>query len=361
MQTQAQLSITSPNTLSLWQTQAQPSITPLSTSSPQQTQAWLLASVLAALDIPSADWCLSFLLALHQHTPPAQPNTHLATDVYDTSSTPAQFGSMQAQLHAWLCLLQDYPDVCYCDQMAGMIHHGCLLGYKGPLHNTNCLVTNLPISKDSHEHLCHKITAHLAEGHLMFVGPADVLVESPIGVVPKLCSTKLCTIHHLSYPRCPTTSTPPSVNSGINLSFVHIQYELIGQLVEFVRANPNCHLWKGNLEDAFCHVVTAVSDATLLGFQYEGICYCENALTFGGRSSPFLFNLVAEFLHWVVAACLPPSWPVNHYLDDTFGTVPAEKASTLVFFPIWVLTLASAALGLHLSAKKTFTNLTHLE
>ncbi|CCF48148.1 uncharacterized protein UHOR_12887, partial [Ustilago hordei] len=141
---------------------------------------------------------------------------------------------------------------------------------------------------------------------------------------------------------------------------VCIQYESIGQLVDFVRANPNCLLWKGDLEDAFRHVVTAEPDAHLLGFQYGGVRYRENALTFGGSSSPFLFNLAAEFLHWVVASCLPPSWPINHYLDDTFGAVPAETPA-LALWPVRVLALAAAALGLRLSPKKTFANRTRLE
>ncbi|CCF53689.1 uncharacterized protein (N-terminal fragment), partial [Ustilago hordei] len=141
---------------------------------------------------------------------------------------------------------------------------------------------------------------------------------------------------------------------------VCIQYESIGQLVDFVRANPNCLLWKGDLEDAFRHVVTAEPDAYLLGFQYNGVCYRENTLTFGGSSSPFLFNLAAEFLHWVVASCLPPSWPINHYLDDTFSAVPAETPA-LALWPVRVLALAAAALGLRLSPKKTFANWTRLE
>ncbi|KAJ1025748.1 hypothetical protein NDA18_004084 [Ustilago nuda] len=156
------------------------------------------------------------------------------------------------------------------------------------------------------------------------------------------------------------SSTLPSINAGIHPSFVCIQYKSIRQLVDFVWSNPNCLLWKGDLEDAFRHIVTAESDASLLRFQYDGTCYQENTLTFGSSSSPFLFNLVAEFLHWVIASCLPSSWPINHYLDDTFSAVPAEAAD-LSLLPVRALALASTALGLCLSAKKTFANLMCLE
>ena len=152
----------------------------------------------------------------------------------------------------------------------------------------------------------------------------------------------------------------PSVNAGISPSFVRIRYENLDALLSFVSKNPGCLLWKGDLEDAFRHVVIATPDAHLLGFSYDGVCYCENTLTFGSSSSPWLFNLVAEFLHWVVAACLPPDWPVGHYLDNTFGAVPAsDTADTL--WPVHVLALTAAALGLRLSPKKTFGNTTKLE
>ncbi|SPO26379.1 uncharacterized protein UTRI_03968 [Ustilago trichophora] len=361
-QTQAQQGFVAPlQHSSLQRTQAQLGhVGPSPSPSPQQTQARLLTLVPAALDVPSADRCLSLLLALRQHSPPPRPNTTLARDVFDPDSSPARIGSMQTQLHAWRRLLQDYPDERFRSQVAGMIEHGCLLGYNGPLRGSNRPASNLPIDDAGHAHLRREIAARLEEGRLTIVGHDQPLVESPIGVVPKPRSSKLRTIHHLSHPRRPASTTLPSVNSGIDPAVVRIQYETIGNLVDFVRANPHCRLWKGDLEDAFRHVVTAESDARLLGFQYNGTRYRENALTFGGSSSPFLFNLVAEFLHWVVASCLPQSWPVNHYLDDTFGAVPAE-APALALLPVRVLALAAAALGLRLSPKKTFADLTRLE
>ncbi|SOV05166.1 uncharacterized protein UDID_17854 [Ustilago sp. UG-2017a] len=345
-QTQVQHPTRSPR-----QTQVRLVDTVVDDMSPRQTQVRHLTSVPAALDVPSADRCLSLLFSLCQHLPPVRPNTTLELDAFDPTTSPARIGSMQLQLLAWERHLLDYPDKRYHTQMAGMIQHGCLLGYDGPLRQANRRIANLPIDADGHAHLCREITARLAEGRLTVVPATSALVESPIGVVPKPRSVKLCTIHHLSHPRHPASSALPSVNAGINPSFVRIQYESVRQLVDFVWSNPNCLLWKGDLEDAFRHVVTAESDAYLLDFQYDGVCYRENALTFGGSSSPFLFNLVAEFLHWVVASCLPNMWPVNHYLDDT----------CLALLPVHALALASTALGLHLSVKKTFANLTRLE
>ncbi|SYW82387.1 uncharacterized protein UBRO2_04509 [Ustilago bromivora] len=217
-----------------------------------QGLAWLFNLVPAALDVPSADWCLSLLLDVWSHDPGLHPNTSFAGNVFDLASQPARHGSMQE-------------------------------------------------------------------------------------------STAL-----------------PSVNASIPPGFIRIQYEGLQDLLAFVSQNPGFLLWKGNLEDAFQHIVTAKHDMHLLSFSYDSICYHENVLTFRGSSSPWLFNLVTKSLHWLVAACLPTDWPVNHYLDDTFSTVPvSHTAHTLL--PVHTLALAVNALGLQLSPKKTFGASTKLE
>ncbi|SYW84386.1 uncharacterized protein UBRO2_05486 [Ustilago bromivora] len=128
---------------------------------------------------------------------------------------------------------------------------------------------------------------------------------------------------------CPEATALPSVNASISLGFIRIQYKGLQDLLAFVSQNPGCLLWKGDLEDTFRHVMTAECNTHLLSFSYNSICYHKNTLTFRGSSSPWLFNLVAEFLHWLVAACLPADWPFNHYLDDTFGAIPVSQHALL--------------------------------
>ncbi|KAJ1035817.1 hypothetical protein NDA13_000476 [Ustilago tritici] len=327
---------------------------------PLQGLAQLFDLVPAAFDVPSADWCLSLLLNAWSHNPGPHPNTSFAGNVFDPASQPARHGSMQEHAFAWSTLLSLYPDPVYRCQLLGMTEHGCLLGYDGPLCNADHCSNNLSISSASHSHLCREIDARLAEGHLSIIPAGTNLIESPIGVVPKPRSTKLCTIHHLSHPRQPTAAALPSINAGISLGFIRLWYKGLQDLLAFVSQNPGCLLWKGDLEDAFRHIVTAKRNAHLLGFSYNGIHYCENALTFGGSSSPWLFNLVAKFLHWLVTACLSADWPVNHYLDGTFGIVPVSHA-THTLLPIHILALAANALGLQLSPKKIFGASTKLE
>ncbi|SAM59492.1 uncharacterized protein UBRO_20220 [Ustilago bromivora] len=327
---------------------------------PLQGLAQLFNLVPAALDVPSADWCLSLLLNAWSHDPGPCPNTAFAGNVFDPASQPTRHSCMQECAFAWSTLLSLYPDPIYRCQLLGMTEHGCLLGYDGLLCDADHRSDNLPISSAGHSHLHRQIDACLAEGHLSVIPAGTNLVELPIGVVPKPHSTKLHTIHHLSHSHQLTAAALPSINTGISPGFIRIQYKGLQDLLAFVSQNPGCLLWKGDLEDAFWHIVTAECDMHLLVFSYNSICYCKNALTFGGSSSPWLFNLVAEFLHWLVMACLPANWPVNHYLDYTFGTIPASHTMHTLL-PIHTLALAVNALGLRLSPKKTFSTSTKLE
>ncbi|SPO42276.1 uncharacterized protein PSFLO_07759 [Pseudozyma flocculosa] len=243
--------------------------------------------------------------------PPPRPNTTCALPVFDPADSPATLGSLRAE--RWEPLLALYPDPEYRAQ----------LGYAddGPLRTATRLdVGNLPMDDEDRVHVRREIAARLAEGRLRLVlnPEAERLVCSPLGVVPKPNSDKRRTIYHL--------------------------------------------LWKADLEDAFRHVITCLADARLMGISFDGEHYKECALAFGGKSSPWLFNLLAEFLHWLAELLLQPkahvASPVSHYLDDFFG---ATAAGTDPFRPVALLSLAAEALGFKISAKKTFWNRTRLE
>ncbi|KAJ1041354.1 hypothetical protein NDA10_002017 [Ustilago hordei] len=257
----------------------------------------------------------TFLASLLTGTPPpACPNTTCVLPIFDPSTTPATSGSLQ--LEHWSPLLNFYPNLAFTQQLHGALWHGIMLGYLGPLHHHTWLeVSNLPMDPADMLHLHQEIDTRLHEGRLHLVhNPASIgFVCSPMGVVPKLHST---------------------------------------------------HLWKANLEDAFCHIIITQVDANLMGIQVNGSYYQECTLAFGGHSSPFLFNLFAEILHWITSFALQsvshsPSThsAVSHYLDDFFGTLSEAAAAV----PIKILSLTAAALGFRLSHKKTVWNTTHLE
>ncbi|SPO32044.1 uncharacterized protein UTRI_02601 [Ustilago trichophora] len=315
----------------------------------------------------SPDLASPILLSLiaGQSPPPPRPNTLCEQPIFEAADVPATIGTLQ--LSHWSNFLDLYPDQAFASQLRGALQHGVKLGYDGPLrHNARLDVTNLPMDSDDVHHLRREIEARLAEGRLRHVtDPASIqLVCSPVGVVPKPHSDKRRTIYHLSHPRKPGPRLP-SINDGINTSFVTIHYESLDAIMDFIREHPSASLWKADLEDAFRHVIVAESDARLMGIHFDSQYFQECALAFGGRSSPFLFNLFAEFLHWLASFALQAVSPsstshsdVSHYLDDFFGASDTTAAAAT---PIQVLSLSAAALGFKLSHKKTVWDTTKLE
>lgn len=80
---------------------------------------------------------------------------------------------------------------------------------------------------------------------------------------------------------------------------------------------------KRDLKDAFRHIPVASSDHWLLGFFCDGRYWMKRYLPFGLRTSPFIFDLFAKALHWVLAAVL--MWTsILHYLDDFFAILSSS-------------------------------------
>lgn len=237
-------------------------------------------------NLPAADECLSSLLRLQRSCPPARPNTTIASPIFTSSELPARRGLLQTRSDAWAALLELYPCRSTVTQILGAIRHGVNIGYRSPLRGVSRLTPNLPMDAAGLAHVRRETEQRLLEGRLSVVPNTSGLVCSPIGTVPKPHSKKLRTIHHLSHPRVAPPGLLPSVNHGITPDFVTLEYENLQPLLAFVRTTPNCLLWKGDLRDAFHHIVTCTSDAFLLGFALNSVAYRENALTFGGRAPP---------------------------------------------------------------------------
>ena len=78
---------------------------------------------------------------------------------------------------------------------------------------------------------------------------------------------------------------------------------------------PGAYLAKVDVKSAFRTCPVRREDWSLLGIEWDGKYYFERVLPFGLRSSPFIFNTVADALEWILQNkfCLPA---ILHYLDD---------------------------------------------
>jgi hypothetical protein len=260
--------------------------------------------------------------------PPARPNTRLTFPVYDVSDSPAAPSPLREA--AWASALQHYPDPAYVDAVLGGIRHGLRLGYTGPLRQVPARHhRTLRMTEEGLAHVRHEVTQRLASGDIVRGTPTDSISLSPVGTVPKGVG-KWRTIHHLSYPRNPGR---PSVNDGISPDDVTLSYSTLEPLFADIRAQLRAQrqpvLFKADLADAFRHCVVGIHDSRLLGFALDGEVYRDTRLSFGCRSSPFLFNLYSEGLHWIVES---RGVRLSHYLDDFFGCAAGSAVTAMQVF-----------------------------
>ena len=70
-------------------------------------------------------------------------------------------------------------------------------------------------------------------------------------------------------------------------------------------------------------------DWHLLGIRWRGQYYVNKCLSFGLRSAPFLFNMVADTLEWILCYHFHQQY-CFHYLDDIFFVGSMQSDTCLV-------------------------------
>jgi hypothetical protein len=134
--------------------------------------------------------------------------------------------------------------------------------------------------------------------------------------VPKLDGT-FRRIYNLSSPK-PRRGL--SVNAAIPEAYSTLTYSTVDDILALILlAGRGAVILKRDLKDAFRNIPVAITDQRLLGFKWEKTVYTECCLPFGLSTAPFLFNLFAEALHWVLERRLHPIiafFALVHYLDD---------------------------------------------
>ena len=192
-----------------------------------------------------------------------------------------------------------------------IIKHGANVGY----HHDHARAQS---SKNLKSALLHPdaisadIAAQVAKGCTR--GPFDMpplahFRSSPLGAVTRKRATKVRRIHHLSWP------DGTSVNDGIPDDEAAITYDTFHRAVEdLIASGTGSRMIKLDLEQAFRQIPVRPADWHLLGFTWMDKFYYDIVFGFGLRSAPYIFNLFAEALHWIIARHIPSR--LRHYLDD---------------------------------------------
>jgi len=151
---------------------------------------------------------------------------------------------------------------------------------------------------------------------------------SPLGLTDKTDGSKR-RIHHLSYPVGDTTT----INAGIQEYYGTIQYSGIEDAIQAVQQyGKDSILIKRDFESQFPQIPVSRINSPLLGFHWENYFYSEGFLPFGLRTAPYLFNLFAEVIHWIleqhlIITGIPAT--VIHYLDDFLIVLPPKASKRI--------------------------------
>ncbi len=93
-----------------------------------------------------------------------------------------------------------------------------------------------------------------------------------------------------------------------------------------IQARRDSIILKRDVKDAFWNIPLAPHYQWLLGFRWCRKFYKEIFLFFGLATAPFIFNLFAEILHWIIVSFL--RWVICHYLDEIIAIFKAKESFT---------------------------------
>lgn len=234
---------------------------------------------------------------------------------FDASAIPLQDSPSSLRPQAWKVALQQYPGSLP-RTLFGVLIFGAMLGFEGP--ETLRRSKNLTSAELDSAVIDRQIAKDLALRRVAATVPQHPYISSPLGLVPK-GDGGFRRIHHLSHP------PGESVNDYIPRRYGALRYVSRSELLGLVKkSGRNSLLIKRDLAEAFRHITIALQHRWLMGFFWCGLWYHETCLSFGLRTAPFIFNMFAEGLHWLLLF-LMPTLLLAHYLDDFIAVIPPNQ------------------------------------
>ena len=215
-----------------------------------------------------------------------------------------------------------HPDSDFVSQLIQSLTHGFNIGYQGP---HTCLTAPNLMSAHQHPQIIDEaLKKEVAENRMAgpySTPPYSNLRCSGIGVVPKKDGGWRL-INHLSAPSS-------SINDFIDVKDFSLQYATIDDAIKICHTlGKGALMAKVDLKNAFRLCPVRPEDWHLLGIHWQGKYYIDKCLPFGLRSSPYLFNMVADALEWILQHYFNLC-NLFHYLDDFFLAAPASSPACL--------------------------------
>ena len=242
----------------------------------------------------------------------------------ESISLPTTFTSVSGFIPSqeWEPYLRSHPD----QALAAFLRRGFTTGFRIGFDHSRRLKPakrNLPSVRENPSVVESYIKDELASGKLRQALHGEDVHISPIGIIPKRSQPgKFRLIVDLSSPR------GSSVNDGISPSLCSLQYATVAQAADMVRALGRGSLMaKIDLRSAYRMVPVHPRDQLLLGIEWDGSVYVDQALPFGLRSAPKIFTAVADGLAWALEC--EGIVDSLHYLDDFLFCAPPSSPACL--------------------------------
>jgi Reverse transcriptase (RNA-dependent DNA polymerase) len=215
--------------------------------------------------------------------------------------------------------LREYPNQEFPHTLVGITKYGARVGFTGSAKRTlrpnhasvlnHIDVIDKHIDKEISAGRVREITGNLPSSFFC----------SPLGLTPKKRDGEQTGWRMIFDLSCPHGQ---SVNDGIPREFGTLQYESFQHALRLVaQTGPNCLLLKKDLKTAFRQVGVSPLDWHLFIFSWRGKYYIDMFLAFGLRTSPRIYNMFAEGIHWTLDHSF--NWTLSHYVDDFLGIFPA--------------------------------------
>ena len=215
--------------------------------------------------------------------------------------------------------LQAHPDSAFTSNLIYSLLHGFRIGYSGP--HVASTASNLTPAFQHPEVIDEALHKERIENRIAgpyTQPPFPNLICSGLGTVPKSDGSWRL-IYHLSAP--PGTS----INDFIDPTEYSLQYHTIDDAINICcHLGRNALLAKVDLKNAFRLCPVHPEDWHLLGIRWRGHYLVDKCLPFGLRSAPFLFNMVADAIQWILENHCHVQHSF-HYLDDYFFEGPSDS------------------------------------
>ena len=273
------------------------------------------------------------------------PNCNSTPPILTPPSTPVNIANLSTEL-------KHHPDQQFVTSLLHDLQWGCHVGYIGPRFAR--ITPNLTSALRHPDAVSAALAKEVSNGHTagpFQTPPIPNLQCSPLGVVPKKDGTWRI-IMDLSSPH------GSSINDYISKEEFSLHYATFDQALSLVaRYGKDALMAKLDIKHAFRLCPVRLEDRELLGIHWQGQYYIDLRLPFGMRSSPYLFNRLADAFEWL----LKTNYHIQdlmHYLDDYFTVGPAN--SLVCAHNVHTITQVASQVGIPKAPNKLEGPTTHL-